>query len=249
MLEVCLQEADKKKAALDALCPLPAALIKNLDDWLKVDLTYNSNAIEGNTLSPSETALVVEKGLTIGGKSVVEHLEAINHAYALDYIKDLVAQTNTIDNEVIKNIHSLILKKIDDAHAGKWRRVPVKIAGSSVELSDPIKVPEHMEEFEQWLIKHKEHPIKKAADAHLKLVTIHPFVDGNGRTARLLMNLILLQHGYPLTVIKNEDRKSYIDALETAQTTGNASEFYQFVCAAVNRSLDVWLEAAAKVIT
>ena len=102
MLEACLKKADQKKEKLDALRPLPKELIKNLDDWLKIDLTYNSNALEGNTLSPSETALVVEKGLTIGGKSVVEHLEAINHAYALDYIKELASQKNALNNAAIK---------------------------------------------------------------------------------------------------------------------------------------------------
>ncbi len=249
MLEACLKKADQKKEKLDALRPLPKELIKNLDNWLKIDLTYNSNAIEGNTLSPSETALVVEKGLTIGGKSVVEHLEAINHAYALDYIKELASQKNVLDNAAIKDIHSLVLKKIDDANGGKWRVMAVKISGSDVKLADPLKVPELMDDFESWLQDNNQHPIKKAADAHLKFVTIHPFVDGNGRTARLLMNLILMQHGYPLAVIKNDNRKVYIDALEKAQNTGDISDFYQLICDAVNRSLDLWIDAASKTVS
>jgi len=248
MLSECLQKVDQKKQKLDALRPLPKELIQNLDNWLKVDLTYNSNAIEGNTLSPSETALVVEKGLTIGGKSVVEHLEAINHAYALDYIKELALQKSPLSNAVIRDIHALVLKKIDETYAGKWRSTQVKIAGSDVKLADPIMVPELMQEFEGWLLSNSDHPVKKAADAHLKLVTIHPFIDGNGRTARLLMNLILLQNGYPIAVIKNENRKAYIDALEKAQKTRDATDFYEIIGNAVDRSLDLWLEAASKTI-
>jgi len=249
MLEKCLKKVDQKKEKLDELRPLPKELIKNLDDWLKIDLTYNSNAIEGNTLSPSETALVVEKGLTIGGKSVVEHLEAINHAYALDYIKEFASKENMLDNVAIKDIHSLVLKAIDDINAGRWRTRAVRISGSDVKLADPLKIPELMNDFEGWLQANEDHPIKKAADAHLKFVTIHPFVDGNGRTARLLMNLILMQYGYPIAVIKNENRKAYIDALETAQKTGDASNFYLLICNAINRSFDLWLDAASKTVS
>lgn len=246
MADSCLKRVDEKKQRLDELRPLPLELIKNLDDWLKIDCTYNSNAIEGNTLSPSETALVVEKGLTIGGKTVVEHLEAINHAYALDYIKELAQQKHKLDNEVIKDIHSLILKKIDQKNAGVWRTVPVKIAGSDVQLSEPVQIKEDMKAFEKWLVSSADHPIVKAAQAHLKFVTVHPFIDGNGRTARLLMNLILLQNGYPIAVIANKDRAAYITALEKAQKTGDASDFERLVCEAVDRSLDMWLEGVAK---
>ena len=241
------KKIDEKKVKLDALRPLPPALVHNIEQWLRIDLTYNSNAIEGNTLSAAETALVVEKGLTIGGKTVKEHLEAINHTYALDYIQDLAKEKRAIDNTDIKNIHRLILKGIDDQHAGGWRTINVKIAGSDVVLASPLSIQDCMHDFQEWLKTNTDHPIKKAAEAHLQLVTIHPFVDGNGRTARLLMNLLLLQQGYPIAIIKNKDRMAYINALEKAQKTGDDYDFIELICKAVDHTLDVWLDAVHKI--
>lgn len=237
---------DEKKQKLDALRPLPPALVKNLAEWFKIELTYSSNAIEGNTLTKNETALVVEKGLTIGGKSVREHLEAIQLAHALDYIKELAHKTNRTDITLhdIFHLHYLILKKIDDNNAGKFRTVAVKIAGSDVTLPSPIKIPELMDDFISWLHNAKEHPVLISADAHLKFVIIHPFVYGNGRTARLLMNLLLVQEGYPPAIIRNEDRTAYINAIEKAEKTNDSTDFRRIVCEAVERSLDIYLDAA-----
>lgn len=197
------QHLSEKKAELDRYREtgegLPPALVKNLENWFRVELTYTSNAIEGNTLTRRETALVVEKGLTVGGKSLQEHLEANNHAYALDWIRELAQRPDAVptENELLQ-LHSLILRGIDDNHAGCYRKVTVMISGSSVVLPNPFKVPELMEAFIQWLQSTTDlHPVELAAEAHYRLVTIHPFIDGNGRTARLLMNLILIAHGYP----------------------------------------------------
>jgi len=242
-LQVTLQNiTDKKK--LQKLRPLSADHLKNLAEWFKVELTYNSNAIEGNTLNRRETALVIEKGVTVKGKTLTEHLEATNHAEAIDYVKDLAANTKRVDltKQDVMNIHKLILQKIDDENAGKYRAIPVAIAGSDVELPDPLKVSELMEEFFVWLkSKSNVHPVIIAADAHYKLVRIHPFVDGNGRTARLLMNLLLIQANYPVTVIGNDKREDYINALEKAHTTNDLSDFYSLVIKAVDSSLDVYL--------
>lgn len=249
VVEQMLKKLEEKKQRLDAFRPLPPALVKNLDEWFNVELAYTSNAIEGNTLTRSETALVIEKGLTVAGKSVQEHLEATNHALAFEFIKQLVdKKTGDIALQDILEIHRVILKGIDDEHAGKLRKVAVKIAGSTVTLQDPIKVPDLMDAFIVWLQKVSEHPIKVSADAHLKFVTIHPFVDGNGRTARLLMNLILIQHGYPPAIIRKEDRSAYIDSIEKAQLKDDESSFYQIIFDAVDRSLDMYLEAAEKSI-
>lgn len=243
-LQVTLQKLTDKKDQLQKLRPLSADYLKNLAEWFKVELTYNSNAIEGNTLNRRETALVIEKGITVKGKTLTEHLEATNHAEAIDYVKDLAANTKRQDltKQDVMNIHKLILQKIDDENAGKYRSVPVAIAGSDVELPDLLKVPELMEEFFTWLKNKSDiHPVIVAADAHYKLVRIHPFVDGNGRTARLLMNLLLMQANYPITVIGNDKREDYINALEKAHMTGDLNDFYSLVIKAVDSSLDVYL--------
>lgn len=224
---------------------LPAALVQNLDAWFRVELTYTSNAIEGNTLTRQETALVVEKGLTVGGKSLKEHLEATNHARALDWVKELVSSgQKTVSENVILEIHKLILKGIEDSHAGHYRSVAVRISGSNVILPNPLKVPDLMDEFCRWLKKpDPNHPVEFAAEAHCRLVTIHPFVDGNGRTARLLMNLILLLHGYPPAIIRTRERLRYITSLEKAQLGGAKDDYLKLIASAVDRSLDLYLKA------
>lgn len=235
----------KKKRALDDLRPLSDALIRNLDDWFRVELTFTSNAIEGNTLNRNETALVVEKGITVGGKSLKEHLEAINHAQALDWIKEQVTHNYgyLTENDIL-HIHGAILKGIDDANAGHYRSVPVRISGSTVVLPNPVKVPDLMCEFAEWLAIHQElHPVEFAAEAHYRLVTIHPFVDGNGRSARLLMNMILLMSGYPAAIIRKRDRLAYIKSLEKAQLGGSKEDYLKIIANAVDRSLNIYLSA------
>lgn len=236
---------DKKKR-LDGFRPLPDTLVRNLDDWFRVELTYTSNAIEGNTLTRRETALVVEKGLTVGGKSLTEHLEATNHAHALDWVKEQVKRKpSSLTEKDILHIHDIILKGIDDANAGHYRSVPVRISGSAVVLPNPRKVPDLMQDFVEWLKQSGDlHPIELAAEAHYRLVTIHPFVDGNGRTARLLMNMILLMTGYPAAIIRKRDRLTYIGSLEKAQLGGSKDDYLKIITKAVDRSLDIYLKAA-----
>jgi Fic family protein len=234
-----------KKIRLDKFKPFPVELIKNLDDWFRVELTYTSNAIEGNTLTRQETAMVIEKGTTVSGKTLVEQLEAKNHALAFDFVNTLKNKTRTeiAENDILK-IHSYILSGIDDVNAGRYRNVSVRVAGSNVVFPNSVKVSELMKNYLNWLTSNNtDHPIKIASDAHLKLVTIHPFVDGNGRTARLLMNLILLQNGFPSAIIKNEDRLEYINSIEKAQLTNDCTDYYKIIIDAVNRSLDIYLNA------
>lgn len=240
-----LQKITAKQKKLASHRPLSPALLKNLEDWFKIELTYTSNAIEGNTLTRQETALVVEKGLTVSGKSLKEYLEAVNHAHALEFIKKLVeTKRHDLTEKDLLHIHSTILSKIDDANAGKYRTVRVRIAGSTVVLPNPLKVPTLMSEFIRWLHdKNKDHPVKIAADAHFKFVTIHPFTDGNGRTARLLMNLLLMQKGYPPALIKKEDRLKYINAIEKGQLSGDMNHYYQIIYRSVETSLNIYLKA------
>ena len=236
----------EKKKRLDRFRPLPDTLVRNLDDWFRVELTYTSNAIEGNTLTRRETGLVVEKGLTVGGKSLIEHLEATNHAHALDWIKEQIKRKPPHLTEAdILHIHDIILKGIDEDNAGHYRSVPVRISGSAVVLPNPHKVPDLMAAFADWLAKDQGlHPVELAAEAHYRLVTIHPFVDGNGRTARLLMNMILLMSGYPAAIIRKRDRLAYIGSLEKAQLGGSKDAYFKIIFKAVDRSLDIYLKAA-----
>lgn len=239
-----------KKHKLDNLKPLAPELLTQLEDWLRVELTYSSNAIEGNTLTRIETAEVIEKGIgaTIPGKPLKDQLEAINHAKALEFIKQLAQEITGhqfITQEHIKTIHKIILGGIDDKWAGKYRQTDVLIRGSNVELPGPFRVPSLMQNFIRWLKEQQEtHPVIIAALAHYKFVSIHPFIDGNGRTGRLLMNLILILNGYPVAVVRNEERTEYLNALETAQTKNDLQSFLNLIENAVERSLDAYINAS-----
>ena len=244
LMHTLLNTLAAKKARLDAHRPLPPALVKNLEDWFRVELTYTSNAIEGNTLSRNETALVIEKGITIGGKTINEHLEAENHAAALAFIQGLVDRSKEqLGISELLGIHRIVLDRIDTHNAGKFRNIAVRIAGSSAVLPNPAKVPLLIEQFFSWLHTVQEDAPKVAADAHFKLVTIHPFTDGNGRTARLLMNLLLMQTGYPPAIIQKEERLAYINAIEAAESVGDFSTYYPLIYQAIERSLDIYLNA------
>jgi Fic family protein len=236
----------QKKQQLDGFRPLPPELIRNLNDWFKVELTYTSNAIEGNTLTRRETAVIIEKGLTVGGKSLKEHLEATNHAHALDFVRSLIKKKpSQLTIKDLLAIHDIILKGLDDENAGHYRNIPVRISGSTVILPNPRKVPDLMDDFHLWLThKHHLHPIAFAGEAHYRLVSIHPFVDGNGRTARLLMNLLLMMAGYPPAIIRKRDRLAYINALEKAQLGGSKDAYEKIIAKATERSLDIYLKAA-----
>ena len=242
-----LRALDAKKTLLDRQRPLPPGVVRALDAWFRVELTYTSNALEGNTLSRRETAVVLEKGLTVGGKSLKEHLEATNHARALDFVHGLLAENGrrAVSERDVLRLHELVLDGIDDANAGRYRDVAVRIAGSTVVLPNPRKVPDLMADFAGWLRSRSDlHPVAFAGEAHYRLVTIHPFVDGNGRTARLLMNLLLMIRGYPPAIIRPRDRVAYLGALETAQLGGSKTPYESLIARAVGRSLDIYLDAA-----
>lgn len=245
-MENLLQLIDQKKSSLTQTKSLPKAQQDNLHQWLKIELTYSSNAIEGNTLSRQETALVVEKNQTVEGKPLKDHLEAINHAQAWEYLQTLINSTKPFTEIHILNLHRLILDKIDDTNAGRYRTVPVRISGSTVTLPNPIKVPDLMKKLIHWLNQSRLHPAQLAAEFHLRFVSIHPFVDGNGRTARLLFNLILLKHGFPPTIIPVEKRREYINSIEAAQLTGQTNQYYSFMYHCILNSFDYYPKTIAK---
>lgn len=243
-----MKRISDKKQKLDSFRPLPPELVKNLEEWFQVELTYTSNAIEGNTLSRQETALIIEKGLTVEGKTLKEHLEATNSSEALNWVKNLAGKTpQDIDEKIILDLHHLILQKIDETNAGRYRTVAVRIAGTNVILPNAAKVPDLMREFINWLqITKNLPPATFVADAHYKFVSIHPFVDGNGRTARLLMNLILIQNGYLPAIISNENRRKYLEAIEKGQMGGSLEDYYFVIYEAIEKSLDIYLDAVSK---
>ena len=235
-------EVDNLKKELDSKKPLPKETLKSLRESINLEWTYNSNGIEGNTLTLRETQIVLE-GITVGGKSIKEHLEAINHEQAILYLDDLVKTENPINEWNIKSIHQLILKGIDNNNAGQYRKENVIIKGAVHVPPDYLQLPELMEKliinYNTW---NKYHPIIKAALLHGELVKIHPFVDGNGRTSRLLMNLDLMNSGYLPVIIKKESRLKYYEALDKAHTTGNYTDFVKLVTELEMEMLKKYLE-------
>jgi Fic family protein len=247
MMEEIFARLGEKKARLDAARPLPSGVVAKLKEYFDVEWTYHSNAIEGSTLTLAETRLVLLDGLTVNGKPLREHLEAINHKHAIDFVEALAAKAEPIAEHNIRQIHALILRSIDDENAGAYRKGQVYITGSTYVPPAAIEVPPLMQELVAWINSAEAanlHPLEQAALAHFRLVHVHPFVDGNGRTARLLMNLVLIQEGYPPAVIRRERRLEYYDALDQAHE-GNAVPFVVLVAEEAERSLDVWLEMAA----
>ena len=235
------KEVDKKLDILNSKRPLPSETLKSLEESNILDWTYHSNAIEGNTLTLRETQVVLE-GITIGGKSLTEHLEVINHKDAILFLEELVKSDVELSEWNIKNIHALILKEINNNNAGKYRTGNVKIVGATQIPVDYVKVPEEMEKL---VIKYNDwneyHPLIRAALLHGEFVFIHPFVDGNGRTARLLMNFEAMKSGYLPIIIRKDIRVKYYEALDKAMVSHDYTEFIKLIVAEENRILDQYL--------
>jgi len=244
-----LKRLEAKKAQLDKLRPLPTASISRLRDEILIEWIYNSNAIEGSTITLQETRLILETGLTVGGKSLREHFEVTNHKEAIQYVEDLVQNTEPITAFHVRQIHKLILTHIDDENAGSYRKTQVRIAGAPFTPPESWQITSLMAEWSDWVASAEEsmHPIVLAAQAHHRLVAIHPFVDGNGRTARLVMNLLLMRRGYPPTVILRANRRQYYSVLAKADS-GNTDALENFVGRAVENSLNLYIEACKPVI-
>jgi len=245
-LENILLEVDALKSELSGIRPLPPEAVKKIQEAIEMEYTYESNRIEGNTLTLQETALVVREGITISGKSMREHLEAVNHAEAVEYIKEIASGDIEISERTVKEIHSLVLRSIDRNNAGRYRNVPVMITGSRHLPPQPFLIEPQMEAFiaeYQRKVEVKVHPVIIAAYLHSEFVRIHPFIDGNGRTARLLMNLYLLRNGYVIASLKgdNEDKRRYYMALEKSHTENNPEDFHTLVADIERESLQRYL--------
>lgn len=228
---------DALKTKLDSYRPLDPQVLSNLHENLVLQWTYHSNAIEGNTLTLKETKVALE-GITIGGKTLREHFEAINHRDAILLVEELVAEQQPLDEWTIKSLHQLVLKNIDTAHAGQYRGVNVLISGAEHRPPEALLVPEQMQAFIHWYETDAQHlhPVERAARVHGEFVKIHPFIDGNGRTSRLLMNLELMKSGFPATVITVEQRLAYYEALDKAHCRGDYGDFITLVADCVELS-------------
>ena len=243
-LQSILDEIDLLKSKLDQFRNLDNSKIEQA---LELRYTFESNHIEGNTLTLQETDSIINQGLTISGKSMREHLEAINHQEAIAYIKLLIAKNTALNEREVLSIHNLILRGINPENAGKYRREQVMKQSGSYMPPQSFLVSKEMEDFFIWYETNKNslHPIVLAAEIHERIVTIHPFIDGNGRTSRLIMNLILLQNGYVITTIKGDsvNRTHYYNTLETALTKNNKEDFILFVAQTEKESLEHYLDS------
>ena len=232
-------ELDTLKSRLDAHCPLPPDVVSQIREDMRIRFTYHSNAIEGNTLTMSETKAVLEDGITIGGKSLKEHLEAVGHSHAIDYLEALAHGDEALTERTLKEFHSLILRNIDAANAGAYRRVNVLSSGAGHIPPSVECVPEKMEAFFRWYgaTRGTLHPVEFAARVHVDFVNIHPFKDGNGRTARLIMNFELMRAGFPTVIVPVDARPDYYRNLDIAATQGDYLPFIMQIAALSQKSL------------
>lgn len=241
-LEKHLDRIEAKKAKLDALRPIPGYALQKIKESLSLEWTYNSNSIEGNTLTLQETKLVIEEGMTIKGKSLREHFEVINHQDAINFVEELVSANYKLKASDILKVHSLVLQRIEKEFAGRYRTSGVRISGANFVPPSALKVHDFMDELVLWVNKEtkKIHPIVLASIFHHRFVWIHPFFDGNGRTVRLIFNLLLMKAGYPPAIILKNDRKKYYDALNRANQH-DYSKLLLLVMQALERTLDIYL--------
>ncbi len=210
-----LAQCERQQQALWAYRPLSQETLKSLREYYRVGLTYTSNALEGNSLTESETKVVIEDGLTIEGKPLRDMYEAVGHAKAYDFLYE-ISRSAQLTEEVICTVHRLFYQQIDQDRAGVYRKVPVFISGSQHSVSPVAEIPKRMQQLVDWYNNHegKIHPVELAAELHCRFVYIHPFIDGNGRVSRLLMNMALMRNDYNIAIIPAVCRAEYIAALE-----------------------------------
>jgi Fic family protein len=237
----------EKKALLDALRPVTQAALLALQKAYDVDLTYSSNAIEGNTLTLRETAELIEHGITVGGKPLRDHLEAVDHYEAVLWMRDLATKATAVDETIVRELHRRIVARSQPEIGGVYSTLPRRIAGSPAVFPNAAKIPQLMKDYGVWLSQGAVEAAT-AFEAHFRLVAIHPFSDGNGRAARLLMNLLLLRQGYPPVAVRPEDRKTYLDTLEHASTRSDVEPFQNFMHQRLDVTLGEYLSALQEVL-
>lgn len=239
-LNELLNKIDKQQKQINEMRPLPANMVKQLREYYRVSFTYTSNALEGNSLTETETKVVLEDGITIGGKPLTDHYEATGHSDAYDYVLKLL-KTKDITEKNIKYLHKLFYNRIDKNSAGCYRRCEVIITGSDQKLPKPKMISGLMNKFVSNIpdLEKENHPVVYAAKLHKELVYVHPFADGNGRVSRLLMNLALLQHNYLIAIIPPILRPDYIQAIRRAER--DDSDFIKLVAQCVKETQNDYL--------
>jgi cell filamentation protein, protein adenylyltransferase len=249
MMSVLIASVEGKKAELDRLRPLSPRALANLEHSHDLELTYTSNAIEGNTLTQIETNLVIERGVTIGGKKLKDHLEAIDHYDAIHYVREIAGRDAALSESDVRNLHALVMKRSDPEIAGAYATSSRYVNTDSGRhgFPSPAEIPALMGDFTAWLGAAAATP-EAAFAAHRRLVGIHPFIDGNGRTARLLMNLLLIRGGYPPVAVRPEDRLAYLHALQQAQSGQGEEEFRKLLYARLDATLDEYLNASREAL-
>lgn len=241
-LDKTLERIREKKSELDRFRPIPDYSIKSIKESLTLEWTYNSNSIEGNTLTLNETKMIIEEGFTIKGKSLREHFEAVNHQDAIEYVESLVSEKYVLHEKDILKVHELVLQKIEKDFAGRFRNSGVRISGANFVPPNALKVSEFISELIDWVNDSDMDSIVKSAIFHHRFFWIHPFFDGNGRTVRLLFNLFLMKEGFPPAIILKNDRKKYYDALNLANK-GDYAKLVLLVLQALERSVDIYLSS------
>lgn len=235
-LQELLQKADSYKQKISSARPLAKEEVKSLDDYFRIGFTYTSNALEGSTLTISETKILLEDGITVGGRPLKDCYEAVGHGVAYDFMLELARQQHmSITEDAIKKLHRLFYQKVDADQAGQYRSVQVYISGTEYIPPSPEDVPHLMKHLADQIHSSQSalHPVELAAMAHKRLVDIHPFVDGNGRTARLLMNLVLVNAGYGVVSIPPILRNDYINALSASRRLNDMEPFCKLIAECV----------------
>ncbi|MBK6573672.1 MAG: Fic family protein [Saprospiraceae bacterium] len=241
-LKDVLQNIDLKKTRLDKHRPLSRAVVQSIRSSLNLEWTYNSNSIEGNTLNLRETRMVIEEGMTVAGKSLREHFEVVNHQEAIEYLEELVSGDYLLKERDILDIHELVMSKIEKEFAGRYRNSGVRIPGANFTPPNALKVPDLMSDLISWVSRDDQsmHPLVRVSIFHHRFVWIYPFFDGNGRTVRLIMNLLLMKWEFPPVIILKVDRNKYYQALNRANQ-GHYDLLIRLIARAADRSLGIYL--------
>jgi Fic family protein len=247
-MDALLAAIRDKKEQLDRLRPLSGAALAQLQTYYDVELTYTSNAIEGNTLTHRETAEVIEHGITVGGKTLKEHLEAVDHYAAVLWMRELAAQPIPVGEAVVRELHRRIVARSEPDIAGVYSPFRRRIAGSPVVFPNPLKIHDLMDAFGHWLTQSEVSP-EMAFEAHFRLTAIHPFGEANGCIARLLMNLLLIRGGYVPVAVRPEDRKNYLAALEHGSLTDDLGPFQAFMLDRLDATMGEYLDALREAIS
>ena len=242
------EDLTQKKNELEKLPPLNGDVEEELRKTVDLELTSVGDCFDGGALTRRETEQVLFKDKVVPQRSLTEHIQALNISKAFEMIQELAARTGRpVDDSDVKNIHRVIVRELDDKNGGMFRGFAMTFPTGDQPLPEPVRVQRMMDDFGMWLYTVRTlHPVAMAAEAHLRLMSIHPFGKGNGKTARMLMNLILMKNGYPPALFSRREKKEYWQSLESAIYNNDRTDYDKLICRAVNRALELYLKTAKK---